>query len=37
LTYVIIAAVVIILAAVGLVMWRRRVANNYGQPPAATS
>jgi len=34
LIYVIIAAVVVILAAVGLVMWRRRVASNYGKQSA---
>jgi len=32
LTYVIIAAVIVVLAAVGLVMWRRKVAKDYGQP-----
>ena len=35
LTYIIIAAVVVILAAVGLVMWRRKVAKDYGQPTTA--
>jgi len=35
LTYVIIAAVVVILAGVGLVLWRRRVAGSYGKQPGS--
>jgi uncharacterized iron-regulated membrane protein len=34
LTYVIVAVVVIIIAGLGLVMWRRRVASSYGKQPA---
>jgi hypothetical protein len=30
---VIVAAVVVILAAVGLVFWRRKVASDYGKTP----
>jgi len=36
LAYVIVAAVVIVIVAVGLVMWRRKVARDYGQPPTST-
>jgi len=35
LTYVIIAAVIIVLAGVGVVMWRRKVARDYA-PATAT-
>jgi len=36
LTYVVVAAAVLILAVVGLVVWRRKVARDYGSQPAGT-